>query len=303
MHAFEERLKAEDQGVTKELVIVSSDITHEIKVEFPGMHKMYWGNDFSISPAKYVRASMSVPFFFKPFKIDFNPGQRLTIEKEWFQYIKVQKKMEPCALLVDGGMLSNFPINVFYNPKIPVPRKPTFGIKLEYDDDTAPKDIKSLMGLGGKLISTMRFFYDRDFIIKHDMYQKTVRSIDTGKIHWLNFNLTDEEKIELFFRGALAATLFLAKHTMTETEVQDLIKKGEKVTFNNNTFSIYHKEPTVFRTEDCLLENSTFEWQDYKQQRMLERINKKDQKQTLKESASLDIKTNEKPPIVISPKI
>ncbi len=149
----------------------------------------------------------------------------------------------------------------------------------------------------------MRFFYDRDFIIKHDMYQKTVRSIDTGKIHWLNFNLTDEEKIELFFRGALAATLFLAKHTMTETEVQDLIKKGEKVTFNNNTFSIYHKEPTVFRTEDCLLENSTFEWQDYKQQSMLERINKKDQKQTLKESASLDIKTNEKPPIVISPKI
>jgi hypothetical protein len=64
MNAFEQRLKAEDKGVTKELVIVSSDITHEIKVEFPGMHKMYWGDDFSISPAKYVRASMSVPFFF-----------------------------------------------------------------------------------------------------------------------------------------------------------------------------------------------------------------------------------------------
>ncbi len=298
MYAFEQRLKAEDQGVTKELVIVSSDITHEIKVEFPGMHKMYWGDDFSISPAKYVRASMSVPFFFKPFKIDFNPGQRLTIEKEWLQYIKVQKNMEPCALLVDGGMLSNFPINVFYNPNIPVPRKPTFGIKLEYDDDTAPKEIKSVMGFGGKLISTMRFFYDRDFIIKHDMYQKTVRSIDTGKIHWLNFNLTDEEKIELFFRGALAATLFLAKHLMTDTEVQDLIKKGEKVTFSNNVFSIYHNEPTLFRTEDCLVENSTFEWQQYKQQRMLDRVSKKDVKQTLKEGASLENAITEKQPIL-----
>ena len=289
MNAFEQRLKAEDKGVTKELVIVSSDITHEIKVEFPGMHKMYWGDDFSISPAKYVRASMSVPFFFKPFKIDFNPGQMLTIQKEWFQYVKVQKKMEPCALLVDGGMLSNFPINVFYNPKIPVPRKPTFGIKLEYDDDTAPKDIKSVMGFGGKLVSTMRFFYDRDFILKHDMYQKTVRSIDTGKIHWLNFNLTDEEKIELFYRGALAATLFLAKHTMTEAEVQELIKWGEKVTYSGKTFSIYHDEPTAFRTEDCLIENSTFEWQQYKQERMMERLSRKEQKDNLKGGASLAV--------------
>jgi len=140
----------------------------------------------------------------------------------------------------------------------------------------------------------MRFFYDRDFILKHDMYQKTVRSIDTGKIHWLNFNLTDEEKIELFFRGALSATLFLAKHAMNEAEVQNLIKKGEEVVYSDKKFSIYHDEQTIFRTEDCLKENATFEWQEYKQQRMLDRIIKKEQKQTLKEGASLDIKTTEK---------
>ncbi len=288
MDAFAKRLEAEDQGVTKELVIVSSDITHEIKVEFPGMHKLYWGDDFSISPAKYVRASMSVPFFFKPYQIDFNPGQMLTIRKEWYQYVKVQKQLESCALLVDGGMLSNFPINVFYNPDIPVPRKPTFGIKLEYDDDTAPQSIKSLMGFAGKLVSTMRFFYDRDFIMKHDMYQKTVRSIDTGNIHWLNFNLTDEEKMELFFRGALAATLFLAKHRMTDTEMQEKIKEGEKVSFNGSTFSIFHDGPVVFKTEDCLVENSVFEWQQYKQERMFDRVNIAEQKMNLKVGASLE---------------
>ena len=288
MDAFEKRLKAEDKGVTKELIIVSSDITHEIKVEFPGMHKMYWGDDFSISPAKYVRASMSVPFFFKPYQIDFNPGQLLTIRKEWFQYVKVQKQLDSCALLVDGGMLSNFPINVFYNPDIPVPRKPTFGIKLEYEDETATQSVKSLMGFASKLVNTMRFFYDRDFILKHNMYQKTVRSIDTGTIHWLNFNLTSEEKVELFFRGALAATLFLAKHTMNEGEVQALIKEGEKVTFNNSSFSIFHDGPVVFRTEDCLIENSVFEWQQYKQERMIERVNLAELKQNLKGGASLE---------------
>lgn len=298
MSAFEQRLKAEDKGVTKEIVIVGSDITHEIKVEFPGMHKMYWGDDFSISPAKYVRASMSVPFFFKPFKIDFDPKQKEVIEKEWFQYVKVQKKLEPCALLVDGGMLSNFPINVFYNPKIPVPRKPTIGIKLEYEDDTAPKDVKSLMGFCGKLVSTMRFFYDRDFILKHDMYQKTVRSIDTGKIHWLNFNLSDEEKIELFFRGALAATIFLAKHLITKEEVDTLIKKGEEVTYNGKTFSIYHDGPTEFKTEDCLIENCTFEWQEYKVQRMMAKVAKPEQTQALKEGASLNVEKKMEHPVL-----
>jgi len=287
MDAFEKRLKAEDQGVTKELIIVSSDITHEIKVEFPGMHRMYWGDDFSISPAKYVRASMSVPFFFKPYQIDFNPAQLLTIRKEWYQFVKVQKQLEPCALLVDGGMLSNFPINVFYNPNIPVPRKPTFGIKLEYEDETAPQDIKSLTGFAGKLINTMRFFYDRDFILKHDMYQTTVRSIDTGNIHWLNFNLNNEEKIELFFRGALAATLFLAKHAMSEAEVQDIIREGERVSFNGAIFSIFHDGPVVFRTEDLLIENSVFEWQQYKKDRMMERVELAQLRDNLKVGASL----------------
>jgi NTE family protein len=287
LDAFEKRLAADDsKTITKEIVIVSSDITHEVKVEFPGMHQMYWGDDYSISPAKYVRASMSVPFFFKPFQIDFNPGEMLTIKREWLQYMKVQTQMEPCALLVDGGMLSNFPINVFYNPEIPVPRKPTFGIKLEYDDDTAPKSIKSLVGLGGKLVSTMRFFYDREFILKHDMYKKTVRSIDTGNIHWLNFNLTDEEKIELFFRGALAATLFLAKHAMTETEVKEMIALGKKVKFNDRTFSIFHNDAMVFKTEDCLVENSTFEWRAYKLERLLDRAAKNDRSQHLKRDAS-----------------
>jgi hypothetical protein len=132
----------------------------------------------------------------------------------------------------------------------------------------------------------MRFFYDREFILKHDMYKKTVRSIDTGNIHWLNFNLTDEEKIELFFRGALAATLFLAKHAKTETEVKEMIALGKKVKFNDRTFSIFHNDAMVFKTEDCLVENSTFEWRAYKLERLLDRAAKNDRSQHLKRDAS-----------------
>ena len=73
---------------------------------------------------------------------------------------------------------------------------------------------------------------------------------------------------------------------MSETEVQEKIREGEKVSFNNSTFSIFHKGPVVFRTEDCLVENTTFEWHAYKLERLLDRAAKKDRTQHLKRDAS-----------------
>ena len=170
---------------------------------------------------------------------------------------------------------------------MPVPRKPTFGVKLEYEDETLSKNIKSLLGFAGSLVSTMRFFYDRDFALKHDIYQKTVRSIDTGSIHWLNFNLSPKEKIELFFRGALAATIFLAKHKLTDGEVQQLMLLGKAVAFKESSFSIYQTEEPTFHIEDCLMSNVTFEWEAYKKERLLDRITKSQRKQERKERAAL----------------
>jgi NTE family protein len=290
MHAFHLRLQQEaekDPAVTKEQVIVSSDITHGLKVEFPGMHKMYWGDNYGISPARYVRASMSVPLFFKPMKVTFNGGQKHIIEQEWHKMLKVHKKLKDCALFVDGGLLSNFPINVFYDPARPVPRKPTFGIKLEYEDESESATINSWSKFAGSMINTMRYFYDRDFTIKHEQYAKTVRSIDTGKVHWLNFGLTEQEKVELFFRGALTATIFLAKHLMKEGEAQQLIDLGKSVPLNGAGFSIFGPDKEAsFKCEDCLLSDVTFEWQHYKKERLLARVLKDVQREQLKTAAS-----------------
>ncbi|PWU00656.1 MAG: hypothetical protein C5B52_08455 [Bacteroidetes bacterium] len=288
MNAFEVRLRQE-KSITRELVIVSSDITHEIKVEFPGMHKMYWGNDYqTVSPAKYVRASMSVPIFYKPFQVNFVEGQMETIREEWNKIMKTGAGPKDQAIFVDGGLLSNFPINVFYNPDLPVPRKPTFGIRLEYQEDYQSTRINDIMGLAGSLISTMRFFYDREFALKHDLYKKTVRSVDTGKIHWLNFYLHEQNKIELFFRGALSATIFLAHHAITDEEVEKLINEGNHVAFRKGTFSIYdNQKKNDFRTEDKLKANLVFEWQSYKKERLKNRIYNEDLKDNIKTQASM----------------
>lgn len=255
-----------ERGIHKEIVIVAADIMNEVKVEFPGMHQMYWGDDMSISPARYVRASMSIPIFFFPLKVAYDDTQSSTIIKEWNKYMNVQKtfkKNNDVAMFVDGGLLSNFPLNVFYNPEMPLPSRPTIGIKLEYEDETVPNDITTEKGLLGSLMSTMRFFYDRDFINKHNMYKKTVRSIDTGKVHWLNFSLSSEEQIELFFRGALAAAIFMGKVKRDSTELTELKKHGKVLKVGDKTFSIFKKDDD-FKTEDLLIPNITFDWERYK---------------------------------------
>lgn len=259
----------------KEIALVASDITNGIKVEFPAMHKLYWGENYTISPARYVRASMAIPLFFKPLRIDYSPTQRSVMEKEWNDLLNIDKRLEDngYALMVDGGMLSNFPINIFSNPDNPLPMKPTIGIKLEFSDESKPAKIESLGQLAGALISTMRFFYDREFISKHNIFKKTVRSIDTGKIHWLNFDMTDQDKIELFFRGALTAAIFLLGREDEGDRskgVQYLIGLGKDVKFKEKAFSIYtNTADGEFLTEDNSVENIHFNWCKYKKDRIL----------------------------------
>ncbi|MBK8880120.1 MAG: hypothetical protein IPN74_16785 [Haliscomenobacter sp.] len=61
----------------------------------------------------------------------------------------------------------------------------------------------------GKMLSALRSHYDKDFLQQHAVYQKGVGKIDLSKFNWLNFFLKDDDKKELFFKGAEAATDFL----------------------------------------------------------------------------------------------
>lgn len=260
----------------KEIALVCSDITNGIKVEFPAMHKMYWGENFTISPASYVRGSMSVPFFFKPFEIKYVPTQRLAMEEEWRNLLNIDMRIEQdnkSALLVDGGLLSNFPVNIFYNADFPVPSKPTIGVKLEFEDDARSTVIKNLPTFIGSLVNTMRYFYDRDFISRHAIFKKTVRSIDTGKVHWLNFALTEDDQIELFYRGALTAAIFLLSSTPQKEEASAkdrLVRTGNAVEYKGKVLNIYkNMDGEYFQSEDFSVGNMSFNWEQYKKDRLL----------------------------------
>jgi NTE family protein len=59
------------------------------------------------------------------------------------------------------------------------------------------------------LFSAIRFNFDRDFITKNRAYNMGVKNIDVREHSWLNFFMSDKEKVELFRKGAQAAADFL----------------------------------------------------------------------------------------------
>lgn len=191
------------------LSIVTSDLTNQMKVEFPRMWSLYWDDASKVNPSFFVRASMAVPVFFKPFIVkDIAPDRVLPA---WGKFIGVENQtaIPEITRFVDGGMLSNFPINVFFNPKVAKPRLPTFGIRLNDSDPNETKQqYTTLGGFAGAMISTLRSHYDKEFLLKNADFNRTVGSIDVHGVNWLNFNLTDQEKLDLFRRGAEAAAIF-----------------------------------------------------------------------------------------------
>ncbi|MBX2927100.1 MAG: patatin-like phospholipase family protein [Saprospiraceae bacterium] len=195
------------------LVLVASDITNQIKVEFPRMWSLYWPDEESVNPAGFVRASMAVPVFFRPFTTPRIEPKDFAIRWSLIVGPDGAAQVAPQSRFLDGGIISNFPINVFYNPTVAEPRLPTFGVVLEDSDPPVPADgYKNFFSFVGAMFSTLRFHYDKEFLIKHADFKKTIGEIDVRGINWLNFNLSSEEKIDLFRRGAeAAADFFLGK--------------------------------------------------------------------------------------------
>ncbi len=199
------------QEIGPRLSIIASDITTQAKVEFPLMAGMYWPDQEAgdVNPAQFVRASMSIPFFFKAHAVKISDPSNALLREEWKKQLNYTGPIPLQALFVDGGLLSNFPINIFYNPKVEIARMPTLGILLE-DEDFKPKDqFDSLGSFVWAMVNTLRYNYDKDFMLKHNDFEKTIGRIDVKDFNWLKFNLTEKEKEELFRKGAEAARDFI----------------------------------------------------------------------------------------------
>ena len=193
------------------LTLITCDITAERKIEFPNMWDLYWARQEDAHPGNFVRASMSIPVFFETYCLtEIRKKSSFAIWDKHLNWQNEKKNIPDKAQFIDGGTLSNFPINVFYNPNYPVPRMPTFGIRLQDGIlDAVNRSNNTFFNYLASLFSTIRFNFDRDFITKNRAYNFGVKLIDVKDHSWLNFFMKPEEKVELFKKGALAAAEFL----------------------------------------------------------------------------------------------
>ena len=185
------------------LQVIAADITERRLLVLPGDLKSlgYDPDRFSLSRA--VRMSMSIPFFFEPVKLQDMNGR--------VHYI------------VDGGVLSNYPIWLLDDGK-KNPPWPTFGFKLTEPDKRAlkPADrnpINNPISFLKSVIGTMMDAHDNYHIsISTGDYDRTVGipTLVTVKgleeeIKTVDFDISQEKSQALYDNGVRAGAEFLKK--------------------------------------------------------------------------------------------
>ncbi|MBN2174840.1 MAG: patatin-like phospholipase family protein [Bacteroidales bacterium] len=195
-------------GLEPRLAIITADLTTETKVEFPRMSSLYWRNTDSVNPALFVRASMSIPYFFSPLTLNNLPSGDQA-KTDWENLAGFIGNVPSEVKFVDGGIMSNFPIDVFHK-KNSIPRLPTFGVRLGIDRNKA-NTVDNPLNLFGAMFNSLRHLHDYDFILRNPDYKLLIQKIDIGEHDWLNFAISDDAKKDLFVRGARAAAEFLRK--------------------------------------------------------------------------------------------
>ena len=179
------------------LVVVVSDVSRGRMLRIPWDCQPLLGIDPDDQPvADAVRASASIPFFFRPFVMHADP--------------KVTEGHGE-ILCTDGGMLSNYPVDIFDRDDGRPARWPTIGVKLSakrpISDAKWDPDANDLE-LGLSLISTMESAHDQMHVDDPFFSSRTI-FVDTTGYKATDFNLTQADKQKLYDNGQEAATTFL----------------------------------------------------------------------------------------------
>src|SRR5699024_7923403 len=169
--------------------IVVSDISEGKLIVLPDdLEEVYGQSASTFSVARGIRMSAGYPYFFMPKKIRNKAGGK--------------------SLIVDGGLLSNFPLWISDADRARR-KRPTIGVKLTSSEIPTPsKKIKNALDMLQALFSTMLEAHDNRYISKNK--QKHIIFIPVSDKDTLNFSMNDEQ-IQLYIQeGYEKANAFLS---------------------------------------------------------------------------------------------
>lgn len=166
------------------LKLVASDLTNGKMLVLPDDLPKYGlsGDTFLVSRA--LRMSCGIPFFFEPVRLKVGSGD---------------------TIVVDGGVLSNFPMWIFDNGQR---ERSVLGLKLSgSSEEMEPRKIKNGLNLFEALFSTMKNAHDERYISRK--IEKNVIFIPVDEYSATQFDLNNEMKAKLLEKGRSRATQFL----------------------------------------------------------------------------------------------
>lgn len=181
------------------LVVHTADVTRSKLVRLPWDYRAYGLDPDKQLIVDAVRASMSIPFFFRPVHHDA-PAATFG-DTDW-----------PAGPVtwVDGGLLSNFPVEVFDRSDGVAGRWPTIGVKLSavVHQQAAHHDPHTAVQEAMACLHTLLDNADRIYLTK-DKVQRTI-FVDNAQVKATDFHLPPEKRDELYANGVKAAQAFLA---------------------------------------------------------------------------------------------
>jgi len=182
---------------TYRLQVIASDLSARSMLILPRDAAEIGFEPDELEIALAVRMSMSIPIFFKP--------------------VTVKDSLARNHVIVDGGLLSNYPIWLFDAPGGSMPEFPTFGMLLVAPNQKAPLletkpgdelvDVTSDLGFLMAMEATATQAHDR-FYVEQASYARTI-PIPTLGVKTTEFNITPERTQALFESGRSAAADFL----------------------------------------------------------------------------------------------
>jgi NTE family protein len=190
----------EDPRYKSRLQVIVSDVTARQLLVLPRDAEVLGIDPMQLEVAQAVRMSMSIPIFFEPVRVQ-NP------------------KTNHEHLIVDGGMLSNFPVWLFDAEHGDPPAWPTFGCLLVEPDPKSPiterlpepqrgrRGARGLVQLLSAMLHTMMEAHDRLYL-EQATFARTI-GIPTLGVGTTEFDLAPDRKEALYQSGRDAAASFL----------------------------------------------------------------------------------------------
>ncbi len=168
------------------LQVVAADISNGVLLHLPHDIARYGMAPDDLEVERAVRMSMSIPFFYEPVKLKDAGGRE--------------------CFIVDGGVLSNFPVWIF-DDGTSEPAWPTFGFRL-VNGAAPPRNkvegpVSFILALAKTMLSAhdARYTKDADFV-------RTI-AVESGDVGTTEFDLRPDKRDRLYESGREAARAFL----------------------------------------------------------------------------------------------